>query len=368
MKPLLTVVLLALAARTASGQFNHVFLLLEENRNYASVIGDTVNAPYFNQLADRYGRADEFYAVTHPSIGNYFMLATGQVVTNDDGFAGVYGGDNIVRRLDSAGIEWKAYADGYPGGAAYVDRHNVYVFLSDVRSNPLLRARIVDASRLDSDLVSHSLPRFGIIIPDLQNDGHDGTLLRSDRWAQEHLTPLLESPEFSASGLLIVTWDESKDDYTYGGGRIATILASSRSKPAYRSTSFTQHPSILRLILKSLGVTSYPGAAAVAPDMDEYFLAGSPQADSGAGTLLLSNFPNPFTLSTTLRYRLPEGGNVSLRIFDPLGRLVGEVDSGSKGAGSHDALWHPEGVSSGVYVAELRGPGGRRVQKMVYLK
>jgi phosphatidylinositol-3-phosphatase len=61
--------------------------VLEENHSYASVIGNSA-MPYVNGLASQYGLATQYYANTHPSIGNYFMLTTGQVVTNDDNFGG----------------------------------------------------------------------------------------------------------------------------------------------------------------------------------------------------------------------------------------------------------------------------------------
>ncbi len=64
-----------------TSQFGHVFIVLEENTNYASVIGSS-SMPYLNGLAQQYGLATQYYANTHPSIGNYFWLSTGQVVTN----------------------------------------------------------------------------------------------------------------------------------------------------------------------------------------------------------------------------------------------------------------------------------------------
>src|SRR5262252_955393 len=60
---------------------SHVFIVVEENHSYSSVIGNSA-MPYFNSLANRYGLATQYFAVTHPSIGNYFMLTTGQVITN----------------------------------------------------------------------------------------------------------------------------------------------------------------------------------------------------------------------------------------------------------------------------------------------
>ena len=53
---------------------------MEENHSYSSVIGNAA-MPYLNRLASQYGLATQYYANTHPSIGNYFMLTTGQMVT-----------------------------------------------------------------------------------------------------------------------------------------------------------------------------------------------------------------------------------------------------------------------------------------------
>src|SRR5881296_4253840 len=93
--------------------FRHVFILVEENRNYASVIGNPA-MPYLNRLADQYGLATQYYANTHPSIGNYFMLTTGQIITNNDNYASVVPADNVVRRLLAAGKTWTAYAEDLP--------------------------------------------------------------------------------------------------------------------------------------------------------------------------------------------------------------------------------------------------------------
>src|SRR5207248_10448590 len=65
--------------------FGHVVLVVEENHSYSEVIGNSA-MPYLNSLASQYGLATQYFANTHPSIGNYFMLTTGQLVTNDDSY------------------------------------------------------------------------------------------------------------------------------------------------------------------------------------------------------------------------------------------------------------------------------------------
>src|SRR5579864_1951969 len=78
-----------------SGQptFSHVVLVMEENHSYSEVIGNSA-MPYLNSLASKYGLATQYFANAHPSIGNYFMLTTGQIETIDDGFTGTISDDN----------------------------------------------------------------------------------------------------------------------------------------------------------------------------------------------------------------------------------------------------------------------------------
>lgn len=58
-------------------RFEHVIIVVEENANYADVIGNMADMPYLNTLAVNYGVATNYYADTHPSINNYFYLTAG---------------------------------------------------------------------------------------------------------------------------------------------------------------------------------------------------------------------------------------------------------------------------------------------------
>jgi len=63
----------AASAKVQTQPFGHVFVVVEENENYADVIGNTKDMPYLNMLATRYGLATNYYANTHPSINNHFF-------------------------------------------------------------------------------------------------------------------------------------------------------------------------------------------------------------------------------------------------------------------------------------------------------
>ncbi|HXN23349.1 MAG TPA: hypothetical protein VOA41_11475 [Candidatus Dormibacteraeota bacterium] len=62
-----------------SVRFGHVFLVVEENSNYADVIANPT-MPYLNSLANRYGLTANYFANAHPSTPNYFELTTGQTL------------------------------------------------------------------------------------------------------------------------------------------------------------------------------------------------------------------------------------------------------------------------------------------------
>ncbi len=264
---------------TAAGAPGHVFIVLEENTRYSDVIGNS-DMPYLNGLANQYGLATNYFADTHPSIGNYFMLTTGQIITNDDSFSGTVTEDNVVRQLLAAGKTWKSYAESLPavgytddGPYPYARRHNPFAFLSDVINSPTQVNNLVPFSQFATDLANSSLPNYSFIVPNLINDLHDGTAAQADSWLQTNIAPLLASSVFQQDGILVIVFDESVDsDTQHGGGHVAFVVVGPKLKPSYRSTTLYQHESTLRMLMKRLGLTSFPGAAATAPDMDEFFL------------------------------------------------------------------------------------------------
>src|SRR5213596_1638269 len=265
------------AAGGGSAPFGHVFVVTEENHDYASVIGSSA-MPYLNSLAQQYGLATQYYANTHPSIGNYFELGTGQIITNNDSYSTIVTVDNVVRRLLAAGKTWKSYAEdlpsvGYTGAdvGGYARKHNTFALLSDVANDSVQRRNLVPFTQFATDLAGGTLPHFSNIVPNLCNDAHDCSLSTADTWLKTNIDPLIKSAMFQQDGLLIIVFDESGGDNINGGGRVVWVAVSPKSKRGYQSTTLYQHQSTLRLILEGLGVSALPGAAATAPDMSEFF-------------------------------------------------------------------------------------------------
>lgn len=270
---------------TSTPQFGHVAILVEENANYSSVVGTTA-MPYLNSLMTQYSLAKQYYANTHPSIGNYFILTTGQVLTNDDTqtpSSFPISADNVVRELVAAGKTWKAYAESSPlvgylggdttsGGGQYYVRHVPVAYFTDVQNSSTQQQNLVPFTQLAQDLSTGNLPNYFFITPNGCDDAHDCGLSTADNWLKNNIDPLIKNSVFQKDGLLIVVFDESSNDNTNGGGRVVCALISPAfSKLGYQSTTIYQHQSLLRLTLEGLGVTVLPGAASSAPAMWEFF-------------------------------------------------------------------------------------------------
>ena len=263
--------------------FGHVFLVALENTNYVDVVGSS-SMPYLNGLANQYGLATQYYANTHPSIGNYFMWATGQILTNDDTKVPQtfpISADNVVREVIAAGKSWKQYAESIPSigylgddstccGGQYYAHHAPLPYLADAQTASQI-TKIVPFTQFATDLANNAMPNYSFITPNGCNDAHDCGLDVADNWLQTNIDPLIKSAQFQKDGLLVIAFDESADDNTNGGGRVVAVIISPFAKAGYKSTILYQHESVLRLMLEGLGVKVLPGAAATAPKMWEFF-------------------------------------------------------------------------------------------------
>jgi phosphatidylinositol-3-phosphatase len=256
---------------------SHVFIVVEENHSYSSVIGNS-SMPYLNSLASKYGLATQYYANTHPSIGNYFMLTAGQIITNNDSFCSTLTQDNVVRHLLSAGKTWKAYAQSLPSAGytgcsyyPYVKKHNPLAYFSDV-ANSSEKYNLVPFSKFPSDLANHTLPEYSFIVPDLLHDAHDGSLSAADTWLKSNIAPLIASATFQKDGILMIVFDESVDtDTQHGGGHVVAVVIGPHVLAGHKSTTLYQHQNTLKTLMKALGLSTFPGAAGSAATMSDFF-------------------------------------------------------------------------------------------------
>ena len=263
----------------------HIVMVMEENQSYSTVVGNAGAWPNLNHLISVGALPTNYYADSHPSIGNYFMLTTGQLLTTDDNSTTVWNVDNIARRILASGVSFRVYTEGvsqgYLGGniGLYAIRHNPFAMLSDVAgSSQVANQCIWPFSQFAVDLANGTLPEFSFIVPNLNDDAHDGTPQQAESWLQANVIgPLSNYPAFepNGDGILIVAFDEADtSDSTYGGGHVSPVFWGPKVLVGYTQTSTVvyQHQSMLRTVMDALGLPNPPGDAATAPSMAEFFV------------------------------------------------------------------------------------------------
>lgn len=83
---------------------------------------------------------------------------------------------------------------------------------------------------------------------------------------------------------------------------------------------------------------------------------------------LEQNFPNPFNPSTTITFQMPVSGNVTLKVFDLLGREVSLLVDEAKQAGKYSVTWNAANIASGVYIYQLNTHTVHINRTMILLK
>lgn len=68
---------------------------------------------------------------------------------------------------------------------------------------------------------------------------------------------------------------------------------------------------------------------------------------------LEGNAPNPFRRQTTIRYKLPQSAEVTVQVYDLLGRRIARLENGTQKAGLQTIQWTPQGMASGMYFYRL---------------
>jgi hypothetical protein len=83
---------------------------------------------------------------------------------------------------------------------------------------------------------------------------------------------------------------------------------------------------------------------------------------------LEQNYPNPFNPKTSIQYAVGSGQFVTLKVYDVLGNEIATLVNEEKPAGSYDAEFYAEGLTSGIYFYELMAGEYSNVKKMLLLK
>jgi len=83
---------------------------------------------------------------------------------------------------------------------------------------------------------------------------------------------------------------------------------------------------------------------------------------------LSQNYPNPFNPVTTIKFSIPQPGNVNLKIYNLLGEEVATLLNSFLDAGFHAVDFDASGFNSGFYIYKLTAGNSALVRKMMIVK
>ena len=313
------------AADKAIPRYDHLFVIVEENKAYSQIIGNP-NAPNINQLAKTYGLASQFYGMVHPSEANYITMLGGSTfgIHDDDAYycqpgstdrfcshsrAPDYANHTVTSKslldqLEQKGLTWKGYFESIPAPgskavvapnvvrALYAVKHNGFMSFKSVQNDPHLAAKSVPLSQLTADLQSGTVPNYSHIIFNQCHEMHGlpecgelQSLIRTgDRYVGKAVNQITQSSLWSSKGnnAIIITWDEdnnpqqknnpqgccgydTKSTANFGGGHIATVVITNHGARGVVDPTPYNHNSLLRTTEDALGLYEYlNGAGATA--------------------------------------------------------------------------------------------------------
>jgi phospholipase C len=227
---------------------DHVVVVIEENRGYEQVMDKLNINSYIHALAMRGVLFTQSYGVAHPSQPNYLALFDGSThgITNN-ACPNSFDSDNLATRLLDKGLTFASYAESMPevGDAGcisgtYQRKHNPVANWQGTRVAPELNKRFADFPQ-DFSL----LPTISFVIPDQENDMHDGSFEAADFWLKTRIAPYADWA-MEHNSLLILTWDE--DNYQ-ADNHIVTILVGPMVEKGKKSAQRINHYNVLRTLL-----------------------------------------------------------------------------------------------------------------------
>jgi acid phosphatase len=244
----------------------HVVVVVEENHSYSDIIGSS-SAPYINSLASSGALLTNSFAVSHPSEPNYMALFGGSTfgLTSDACPTNEGAKANLGSELLAAGKTFKGYSEGLPSTGSttcssgkYARKHSPWVNFSNVPGSDS-----VAFSQFPSSSNYASLPTLSFVIPNLNDDMHDGSVSTGDTWLKNNLSAYATWAKANNS-LLIVTWDE--DDYSESN-QIPTIVEGAGVKTG-RYSEQINHYNLLATLEQMYGLSPVGNSSGAATITD----------------------------------------------------------------------------------------------------
>lgn len=272
-------------ALAAPPTYDKIVVVIEENHSFSQVIGSP-NAPYINSLASGGSSLTNIFGITHPSQPNYLHLYSGasQGVTDNSVPPGTpFTTSNLGASLLNGGRTFVGYSESMPS-----EGYNGATFTTVVGQNQYMRkhnpwANWQSATPSGNEVPTSvnqpftsfpgdfsTLPHVSMVVPNQQNDMHDGSIAQGDTWLQSNLGGYATWAKANNS-LLVVTFDE---DESASRNRIPTIFYGANVQVGLNNSTWTLH-NLLRTLEDMNGVSHSGAAAQVKPIVGSFVNDGA---------------------------------------------------------------------------------------------
>jgi hypothetical protein len=217
--------------------FDHVFVVMMENQDYADIIGNS-DAPYLNSLLAKGTNLTNMYATAHPSDENYTAFAAGTTGTQE--------GNTTTAELDNqqigdfvgnAGGTWRSYTESANGPCdrgsqdTYTIDDTPFVNFKDLSDNQAsCQEHEQPLTQLSTDLEqTTTTPTYSWFEANDCDDMEGCGITAGDTWLSQTLPTIFKSPAWTNQrSLLIITWDEDAADGQADLQKIPTLVLGSQ--------------------------------------------------------------------------------------------------------------------------------------------
>lgn len=285
---------------STAGALEHFYMVYMENKGYTNIVGSP-NAPFLNSLINAYGFADNFYALTHGSLPNYYPMIGGDnfgITWNcAEACIDVPKEDTLVGQIEQAGLTWKSYAQGLEPGADPTVSSGDYAFdetgfpaYAFIGNDPdYAKQHIVPLEQMAVDLQSAATaPNYVWFAADEDNNGegpvdglsgmikfalnqldpqHQYNVKALDNYLAETVPTIMNSNAWKSDepSVIVVTFDEDNNNLSLGfgneGNHIVTVVIPNQAaidtgmRPGhFIATDQYNLYSVLRMIEDTLGL------------------------------------------------------------------------------------------------------------------
>ena len=231
--------------------YDHIVIVIEENKDVEQIFGSQFDAPYIRQLAAEGAVIDAMFGEEHYSQGNYFWLFSGN--NQNVGFSDQvpsaanypnypFTTSNLGEQLIKKGLSFKGYSESLPAVGSQVDfdppnyarKHVPWISFGNVPNGTTMGS----SSNLrfaDFPTDYSKLPTVAFVVPNLIHDMHNGkpeqSIPAGDAWLRDNLDGYYQWAK-THNSLLIVTFDENDDKVGYQGLTNPMVDPGAASRPS----------------------------------------------------------------------------------------------------------------------------------------